>query len=97
MVFHTRLRAWPLATAILAATGVVTAVIVLGIVLVLLGANQHNVLVDSVLDIARWFVQPFRDLFPQINPKQDVFVNWGIAAVAYFLLGGLFARLVRRS
>lgn len=91
----TRTRAWPMANAILAITGAIAGVIVLGIVLVLLGANPHNMLVNGILDIARWFAQPFRDLFPQVNPKQDVFVNWGIAAVAYFLVGGLVARLVR--
>ena len=75
----------------------IAGIIVLGIVLVLIGANQQNTLVDLVLDVGRFFTRPFRDLFPQDDPEQDVLVNWGIAALAYLLLGAIIARIVRRS
>jgi hypothetical protein len=39
---------------------------------------------------------PFQDLFPQDNPRQDILVNWGIAAIAYLILGAIIARLARR-
>jgi hypothetical protein len=74
----------------------IAGVIIIGIVLVLIKANPNNTLVDLVLDVGRFFVRPFRDLFPQSDPRQDVLVNWGIAAIAYLLLGAIIARIVRR-
>ncbi|MEN3357195.1 MAG: hypothetical protein V7637_1177 [Mycobacteriales bacterium] len=77
--------------------GVIAAVLVLGILLVLIGANQHNTLVDFVLDIGRFFARPFNHLLPQHTAKQDMTVNWGIGALAYLLVGSLLARLVYRA
>jgi hypothetical protein len=76
---------------------IIAGIIVLGIVLVLIGANQRNTIVDLILDVGRFFTRPFRDLFPQDDPEQDVLVNWGIAAVAYLLVGAIIARIVRRA
>jgi hypothetical protein len=76
---------------------IIAGIIVLGIVLVLIDANQRNTLVDLVLDVGRFFTRPFRDLFPQDDPEQNVLVNWGIAAVAYLLVGAIIARIVRRT
>lgn len=96
MAFGTsKMRTWPLARAIMLITTVAAGAIIIGILLVLLGANRQNMLVDKVLDLGGWFARPFHDLFPQTNPKQNIFVNWGIAAIAYFLAGGALARLVR--
>ena len=75
---------------------IIAGIIVLGIVLVLAEANPGNPLVDLVLDVGRFLTRPFRNLFPQDDPKQNVLVNWGIAALAYLLLGALIARVVRR-
>jgi hypothetical protein len=77
--------------------GIIAGVIVLGIVLVLVGANQANTIVDFILDIGRFFVRPFRDLFPQDDPKENIVVNWGIAALAYLIVGAIIARIVRRA
>jgi len=76
--------------------GIIAGVIVLGIVLVLVDANQRNTIVDFILDIGRFFVRPFRDLFPQDDPKENIVVNWGIAALAYLIIGAIIARIVRR-
>lgn len=76
--------------------GIIAAIIIAGIVLVLVKANQQNDIVDFVLDIGRFFATPFRDLFPQDNQRQDILVNWGIAAVAYLVVGAIIARLARR-
>jgi hypothetical protein len=76
--------------------GIVAAIIIIGIVLVLIKANPNNQLVDFILDIGRFLTTPFHNLFPQDNPRQDILVNWGIAAIAYLILGALIARLVRR-
>ncbi len=76
---------------------VIAAFIVLGILLVLAKANPNNPLVEIVMDLGRFFTRPFRDLFPQHDPRQNVLVNWGIAAVAYVLAGALIARIVRHD
>ena len=81
---------------VLIITGVIAAIIALGILLVLIGANPSNAIVDLVLDVGRFFAQPFEDLFPNDDPKVNILVNWGIAALAYLLVGALIARLARR-
>lgn len=85
------------ASVITTIAAIIAGIIVLGIVLVLIGANQRNTIVDLILDVGRFFTRPFRDLFPQDDPEQDVLVNWGIAAVAYLLVGAIIARIVRRA
>jgi hypothetical protein len=77
--------------------GIIAGIILIGIVLVLVDANQRNTIVDFVLDIGRFFVRPFADLFPQDDPKENMVVNWGIAALAYLILGAIIARIVRRA
>ncbi|MFL6128029.1 MAG: hypothetical protein ACJ73E_03080 [Mycobacteriales bacterium] len=95
MVTRTRHRS--AGGAVTALAGLIAGVIVVGIILVLVGANQSNTIVDFILDIGRFFVRPFRDLFPQDDPKDDMVINWGIAAVAYLILGAIIARIVRRA
>lgn len=95
MALRTENSAWPVAAAIMAITGVVTLVIVVGIVLVLVGANSHNMLAGGIHDFGGWLVSPFHDLFPRPQPKLNVLLNWGIAAVVYFVGGSVIARLVR--
>jgi hypothetical protein len=75
---------------------VVAAILVIGILLVVLGANQSNTLVDALMDAARWLAGPFRDLFSFDNHKTAIAVNWGIAAVVYLAVGRLLARLMVR-
>ena len=76
--------------------GVVAGIIILGIVLVLIKANPNNQIVDVILDVGRFLTKPFHNLFPQDDPRQDILVNWGIAAVVYLIVGALIARLARR-
>jgi hypothetical protein len=75
---------------------VVAAIIVIGILLVVLGANQSNTLVEAGTDAARWLAGPFRDLFTFDSHKTTIAVNWGIAAVVYLAAGRLIARLLAR-
>jgi hypothetical protein len=75
---------------------IIAAIIIIGIVLVLMKANQSNDIVHFILDIGRFFARPFADLFPRANPRQDILVNWGIAAIVYLLVGAIIARLARR-
>ena len=76
--------------------GIVAAIIILGIVLVLIKANPNNEIVNVILDVGLFLTTPFHGLFPQDNPRQDILVNWGIAAVVYLIVGALLARLARR-
>ncbi len=77
-------------------TSLVVGVIVLGIVLVALEANTANVLVDAVLDVANFLVGPFEDVFDLEQRKTAVAVNYGLAALVYFIVGRVIARLLRR-
>ena len=79
------------------AAGAVAAVIVLGILLYVLGANQANWLVEAVMDAGRWLVQPFDNLFSIDNRKTQLAVNWGIAAAVYYFAGALVARMLARA
>jgi hypothetical protein len=75
---------------------VIAGIILLGILLVFAGANQANGLVDFILDLGRFFAAPFDDLFPKADPKQNMLVNWGIAALFYLAVGVLVGRFARR-
>ena len=94
MVARTRRRS-P-ASVITTIAAIIARIIVIGIVLVLVGANQNNDIVDLVLDIGRFFARPFADLFPQDDPENNILLNWGIAAIAYLIVGAIIARIVRR-
>ena len=91
-----RTGAWTLARLISLAAGLVAAVIVVGIALVVLGANHSNELVKHVLDAARFLVGPFKNVFSLHSHKAKIGVNWGLAAVVYLFVGNLIARLLRR-
>jgi hypothetical protein len=75
---------------------VVAGLIVAGILLYVLGANQDNGVVSAVMDAARWLVGPFDGLFKIDNSKTELAVNWGIAAAVYAFVGSLIARLIAR-
>ena len=77
-------------------TSIVVGVIVIGIILVLLEANRDNSIVDFVLEIGEFLVEPFDNVFKPDGRKARVGVNWGLAALIYALVGGLIARLLRR-
>jgi len=46
--------------------------------------------------LAKTLVGPFKDLFTIKNPKVSVTVNWGLAALVYFVVGSIIARILRR-
>lgn len=83
-----------LARAIGMVAAVVALILVIGIALVLLKANQSNQLVSAVNDAATWLAGPFDQLFKLDKHRTEVAVNWGIAAVVWFALGRLLARVV---
>ena len=73
-------------------------VIVVGIVLVVLDANEDSAIVEGWLDVARFFTDPFRDIFDLEKGKEDeqIAINWGIAAVVYLVVTAIIARLLGR-
>ena len=79
------------------AAGLVAALIVLGILLFVLGANQSNAIVEAVMDAGRWLTTPFHDLFNFDNRRTELAVNWGIAAAVYYLVASFVARFLARG
>jgi hypothetical protein len=74
--------------------GLVVALIVIGIALIVLGANESNSIVSTLLDGARWLVDPFKNVFHLDKPKWNVAVNWGLAAVVYAAVAAVIVRVL---
>jgi hypothetical protein len=74
----------------------VAAVLVLGIVLVVLEANTSNAIVEAVRDAARFLAGPFDGLFTLDSNKAEKAVNWGSAAVVWYAVARVIARLLLR-
>ena len=85
-----------LARAVILAGTAVALVLVLGIVLVVLEATPSNDLVQLVRDAANFLAGPFDGLFDLQRFKVEVAVNWGIAAVVWYAVARLIARLLLR-
>lgn len=83
-----------LARIVRAAAAVVCGIIVIGIVLVLLGANQSNDIVNWFHDAGAWLAGPFKGLFDLDDAKLQVLLNWGLAAVVYAVVAGFIVRLL---
>jgi hypothetical protein len=73
---------------------VVAFVIVIGIVLVLLDAKESNGIVTAWLDASRWLTEPFQGIFNLDDNKAQLAVNWGLAALVYFAIAAIIARLL---
>jgi len=84
------------ARAILLVASLVFLVIALGILLVVLGANPQNAVVQLVIAAARFLVGPFDGLFTLRDVQLATAVNWGIASFFWLVVGGLLASLLRR-
>ncbi|MBV9366120.1 MAG: hypothetical protein JO286_09980 [Solirubrobacterales bacterium] len=76
--------------------GLIALVIVAAIVLFVLGANAGNDIVRAIHDAGAWLVGPFKNLFSIHKPKVAMAVNWGLAALAYLVVGHLIASLLAR-
>ena len=62
-------------------------VIGIGIALVVLDANESSAIVEGWLDVCRFLVAPFDDIFDLERGKEheQIAINWGIAAVVYLV------------
>jgi hypothetical protein len=85
-----------LARFVLLVATAVALVLILGIVLVLLKANPSNDIVQAVRDAASFLAGPFDGLFKLDNNRVEKAVNWGIAAVVWYAVGRVIARLLIR-
>jgi len=76
--------------------GIIALIIVVAIVLFLVGANPSNQIVSAIHDAGAWLAGPFKNLFSIHNPKLAMAVNWGLAALAYLIVGHIIASLLAR-
>ena len=67
--------------------------LVLAIVLILAPANDANTIVRNVFDLAEQVAGPFKDVFTVMDPDRMKVVNYGVAAVVYFLASVLVGKL----
>jgi hypothetical protein len=74
----------------------VVATLAVHIVFVAFEANPANELVNTVSAWARGMAWQFKDVFQPSDPKIEVVVNHGLAAVVYLVAGRLLIGLVRR-
>ncbi len=75
---------------------IVVGLIVLRIVLVVLGANDSNTIVQAIQDAAKFLVGPFKDIFSLSNRKCQSLSTTASRALVYLIIGNLIARLLRR-
>lgn len=73
----------------------IAAFIGLAILLIAVGANENNMIVNAIVEVGRFFSTPFHAMFPQDTEVQSVVINWGIGAIVYVLIGGLVIRFLR--
>ena len=82
-----------LARMLQAEIGIAVLIIIAGILLIVLKANPSNGIVSDVHGWARSLAHPFHGVFSFHNAHVAIAVNWGIAAIAYSLMGALIGRL----
>lgn len=79
------------------------AVLALGALLVAFQANPDNSVVRWFTDGATWLAGPLSTVFEFTKPNgspdaaKNALVNWGIAALAFLVVGRLVHRLIRPS
>jgi lysylphosphatidylglycerol synthetase-like protein (DUF2156 family) len=85
-----------LARAIELAGTAVTLVLLAGIALVLLKANNGNDIVHAVRSAANFLAGPFNGMFELDNPRTSIAINWGIAAAIYYAAARVLAGFISR-
>lgn len=84
-----------LATAVFTVAVLAALVLALGATLVALEANQGNVIVAGILDLAHQLEGPFADIFTFDSYVKQILINWGIAAVVFLVVGRVLERVLR--
>jgi hypothetical protein len=75
----------------------VALILLAGVALLLLEANTANDIVRAVRDAADWLAGPFNDMFELDSARVSLALNWGIAALAYYLISRVAAGFVSRQ
>ena len=73
------------------ATGLITIILVVGILFEVLEGNPDNSLVSASTDLAQFFAGPFDDMFTPSSEELGIAVSWGTAAIVYLIVGRLLA------
>lgn len=73
----------------------IAGIIALAILLILLSANEGNMIVNAIVETGRFFATPFHEMFPLDNQDHSIALNWCIGVAAYALVGGLAQRFLR--
>ena len=85
-----------LASAVLTVAVLAAVVLATGAVLTALGANPENAITSTVRGLGGTLDGPFADLFTFAGePGKQLLVNWGIAALAYLIVGRVLERVLR--
>ncbi|WP_199444032.1 hypothetical protein [Umezawaea beigongshangensis] len=71
-------------------------VLVLHVLLTVGGANPDNGITRTAAEFAQPLALGFKDLFTPEDPKLNVLVNHGIAALFWLVARSLVLRLIRR-
>jgi hypothetical protein len=86
-----------LARLVMTAAAMIALLIALAIVLRDVDANQGNTIVKGVHEGANFFAGSFTGLIAfNGHPKRAITVDWGIALVAYLIVGAVIAGLITR-
>lgn len=75
----------------------IAVILILHIVLVLADASAASGLVKDIANFASTLAWGFKHLFSFTSAKTTVFVNYGLAALAYLVVGGALTRLFRSA
>ena len=70
-------------------------ILFLHIIFVWLDANPGNKIVSTDADWAHWLATWFIDLFTPASLKLRTFLNYGLAALFYLVVGGILRRAMR--
>ncbi|WP_314171812.1 hypothetical protein [Streptomyces winkii] len=76
---------------------IAAAILGLWIVLYLLKANQANIFVQFVQDMANWLAGWSQDIFTMENEHVRFALNYGLPALVYLFIGHGIAAKVRRG
>lgn len=81
---------WRVSKLVLLALGLV---VLLAAALILLPANEDNVIVRNLLSLAETVAGPFKDVFSVDDPDRMRVYNYALAALVYFIVAGVVGRL----
>jgi hypothetical protein len=74
----------------------IVAVLVVHIVLTVLGANPANAFASTIASLASTFDLGLSNLFTYAEQKLNVILNYGVAAIIWWIITAIVVRLVRR-